>query len=38
MADRREFGVEERKDLYTKGQGIKGRNNLVTPQCAGSRT
>ena len=31
MADRRRFGIEERKDICTEEWGVKSRNNLVTP-------
>ena len=30
MADRREFNIERRKSVYTKGQSIKSRDNLIT--------
>jgi len=29
VADRRKVGVEERKSVCTKGQGVEGRNNPV---------
>ena len=31
MANRRRDGVEGRKSIYTKEQGVKSRNNPVTP-------
>jgi len=37
MADRRRFGVEERKGIYAKGQKVKSRDNLVASWCASSR-
>jgi len=30
MTSRKGFSVEERKDIYTKGWEVEGRNNLVT--------
>jgi len=29
VANRGRFGIKEEKGLYTKGQGVESRNNLV---------
>ena len=38
MADRRRFGVEERKDIYAKEWGVESRDNLVVSWCTSSWT
>ena len=38
VVDKRRFSIEGRKDIYTKGWGVKSRDNLVILWYIGSRT